>query len=304
MANNDTSISRDIHFFRISRRGKGERPAGPVNWADALTYIDGLSFDDGSRYLEQNRYDPVALWVDRKTTPQHAHFGVVRRDTLPRVEQSGTLKPLDIPDEAGLSEHMHLVFFKDGVVGAEFNFYGPRVSRLRQYLNKVAPDHCAPLVVRQLLRNDVLKQLDSKGSIRLVRLRIKRSYADTVAKASKSLGAALKACGSDERVEEVEIGLRAAPRTKSKFLDDDWKSAIKKLLGQKDARENVQKATVQFEGDLKEVNLLEDKLVKHVEMLATDGRTRVIVPQSAYAAITTAYNSVKPLLADAVEVEV
>jgi hypothetical protein len=33
-----------------------------------------------------------------------------------------------------------VVFFPKGIVGAEFNFYGPRLSRLEEYLHRKFPD--------------------------------------------------------------------------------------------------------------------------------------------------------------------
>ena len=52
-----------------------------------------------------------------------------------------------------------MVFFSDGLLGAEFNFYGPRPSRLGYYLNKVAGLKEFP-VFDPLLRSDVAAQLE------------------------------------------------------------------------------------------------------------------------------------------------
>ena len=61
-------------------------------------------------------------------------FCQIRRTGLPQLEQAGTVSDLKIADNAGLVEAVHVVFFPDNIVGADFNFYGPRLSRLGYYL--------------------------------------------------------------------------------------------------------------------------------------------------------------------------
>jgi hypothetical protein len=54
----------------------------------------------------------------------------VRSTNLRHVEAAGLCSPLGLDPAAGLAEQIHLVSFSDNVIGAEFNSYGPRVTRL------------------------------------------------------------------------------------------------------------------------------------------------------------------------------
>lgn len=55
------------------------------------------------------------------------------------MEQAGALSDLRIPTHAGLAETIHIVVFPDNIVGADFNFFGPRLSRFSRYLKEKAP---------------------------------------------------------------------------------------------------------------------------------------------------------------------
>jgi len=54
------------------------------------------------------------------------------------------LTDLNVQTFEGLVEPVHVVFFRGGLVGVEFNFYGPRPSRLGYYLQKMAGLNAAP----------------------------------------------------------------------------------------------------------------------------------------------------------------
>ena len=56
----------------------------------------------------------------------------------------GKRKALRIDPASGLSEVCHVVWFPGNYIGAEFNFYGPRISSLHSYLSsKSLPTYSA-----------------------------------------------------------------------------------------------------------------------------------------------------------------
>src|SRR5207237_6553911 len=96
--------------------------------------IGRLRFTPGARYMERPDGHLMAVWTMSIPGQTRLCIGLIRRSGLPRVEQAGEVSPLTITPDQGLVEQTHLVFFARGVVGAEFNFYGPRPSRLADYL--------------------------------------------------------------------------------------------------------------------------------------------------------------------------
>jgi hypothetical protein len=134
---------------------------------------------------------------------------------LPQLEQAGTVSDLDIGLDAGLLEPVHVVFFTDNIVGADFNFYGPRLSRLGYYL-RIKSTNAVPLATfHPLLRNDVAEQLDHLTELRLFDLKVKASYARTIREADESLGDAFAANARvlDGDAEEIQLVLKPSKET-------------------------------------------------------------------------------------------
>jgi hypothetical protein len=125
------------------------------------------------RYLEDEQGNPLCGWPDvaggvrdykvKSGEFPRMMFGRVRRSGLPRVEKGGRIDPLGIPSDAGLVEITHVVFFPNNIVGADFNFYGPRVPRLGLYLHTLCPGQCPPLTLLPLLKGDIRGELNRVG---------------------------------------------------------------------------------------------------------------------------------------------
>ena len=102
---------------------------------------------------------------------------LVRIDGLPLVEQEGKLISLTdfIENDFGLAEIVHCVIFpKYGILGAEYNISGARVTCLKEYLPKIVQDieylYCVPH-----LRQDVFQQLVDNEGLSLFQLEIKNT---------------------------------------------------------------------------------------------------------------------------------
>jgi hypothetical protein len=110
----------------------------------ALQKLEGLPFryaEDGGRYVTSGDADQC-VWVDEVGDICKLRFANVQRNALPLAEAGGQLTDLNLADDAGIYEVSHLCIFPDGIVGVEFNFYGPRPSRLAPYLHRSVGDDC------------------------------------------------------------------------------------------------------------------------------------------------------------------
>lgn len=63
---------------------------------------------------------------------------------MPLVEEAGGLNGLNLTTNQGLYEPIHLQVFANNIIGVEFNFYGPRPSRLGSYLRQAIGDQLCP----------------------------------------------------------------------------------------------------------------------------------------------------------------
>ena len=120
----NSTIERKIHFFRVDA---GVDASGqPITYdpSPALQIIDRLPFteDESGRYLVDEDGNAIGVWPEVRDRRTALRFCQVRRNGLPQVEQAGVVNDLNIADNAGLLEPVHVVFFGENIVGADFNF--------------------------------------------------------------------------------------------------------------------------------------------------------------------------------------
>ncbi len=192
------TAKRSIHFFRIDGGADDSGVPIAVDLRPALQKVDGLPFRDaatGGRYVSSGDADQCA-WIDEVgeiCEICEIRFANVRRNALPQAEAAGELTDLVLADDAGICEVSHLCIFPDGIVGIEFNFYGPRPSRLAPYLRRAVGDDCPEFKLEALLRQDVAAVLQRKKAVRKLDLNVRRPYIAVIEEADVSLGAALRA---------------------------------------------------------------------------------------------------------------
>ena len=78
------------------------------------------------------------------------------------------------------------------IVGAEFNFFGPRATAFPLYFETKFPS-LPKFRLRPLINDDVLRHLDELGELTMLDIRIQPSEASLLASASQSLPAAMRA---------------------------------------------------------------------------------------------------------------
>ncbi|HQU38119.1 MAG TPA: hypothetical protein PLR65_16165, partial [Anaerolineales bacterium] len=162
------------------------------------------------------------------------------------------MNPLPIPASSGLAESVHVVFFSDNIVGAEFNFYGPRASKLPHYLSTKARD-AAPNILHfdQLLRKDAAEQFREIRGIKVFQFKIKASYAESIKRANKGLSDALKAAREASHADEIEIILKPKAHSRD-ILSRRLIGAVQRMLPAKDLHQEASKLYVEGYGDDRE----------------------------------------------------
>jgi hypothetical protein len=285
-------VERSIYFYRVDAGLDDIGRPLPFDPAPALRHIHALPFTRDGRYWENVDGNAICCWVDQNVPPHKLRLATVRRAGLPHLEQAGILSPLALPSASGLVEQIHVVFFRDNIVGAEFNFYGPRLSRLRQYLSEKAKDSCQPLTFEPLLRQDIADQLSRLQDVRLLQLRIRASYAATIAEADQDLGSAFAAAARAGEAEVLEITLRPPAYSRGR-LSDRILSTVKRLAGLNDLRDEVScfvlKGLDNATGRVELVDILSDQLIAKKQIFRED-------ICSAHGAIEEAYNELQDQL--------
>jgi len=287
-------LERHIYFYRSRLTSAGQNADAAAAF-DPTRYFECLeqvaTSDD--RYLELGERVTSCV-VDRRGTLPRIRLVNIRRSDLPEVETDGVFTPLNIGERSGLAERIHLVFFPNHVVGSEFNFYGPRVGRLAEFLQRKcgAPIH----TFDGLIRPDVIAELDRFGELSMVNLRMRRDSIDTVRHLDESLWEALNSTENWSGAADVELVLRKRPHSRE-MLPERLLLAVRRLAGSDDVRHAAKSfrlsGRIRETGAIGVVDVLSSDLVSTKRILRAGPRLRSLDSADAYASIEDAYQELR-----------
>jgi hypothetical protein len=278
-------LMRTIRFYRIGYLG--QPPDRIVDAEPLLHAIDAVT-KSGDRYVVSG--ERVALCLPDSFVPGRLRILNVRRSDLPQIEEDGVLQPLPLRRNAGLADQIHVFFFDNNVIGAEFNFYGPRPSRLADFVR--AKSLGEQIYVDRLLRDDVIARLDDFAEIRMARLKVSRGMTGLVTRIDHDLGEALTRAAEFTDAADVELVVRRRPRSHDS-LALRIRRTFARLARDPEAEGGVK--ALQVEGrasddeDYELVDLLEQQIVATRPIRRLDERSRVLDSGAAYGAIEGAY---------------
>jgi len=303
----DKAVERKVYFYRINAGIEADGSPVAVDLTPTLSHIGNLAFSKDGRYLDEDEVT-LCCWVDRVHANQCFRFAQIRRAGLPMLEQGGRLSDLHIPIDSGLAETIHVVAFPKNIIGADFNFFGPRVTRLSSYFLEKAKPYFPEVSFQPLLRLDVTEALEHLMDIRMFNLRIRASYASVIAQADADLGAAFGAAQRAGEADEMELVLR--PKRYSRdSLSSRLLNVTRVLAGQVGLRTEATMFVVKGKSSsshhVEQVDLLSDHLVSKVQIMRQNNRGRALDRDSAYSEIQKAYESLKGelLIAAAAQVQ-
>lgn len=304
-------VERKIMFYRLQPLPFADGSVPKVVVADILAEIKKLNFDKTSSG-PQSRYCSledrlICAWPSTAGNTERVSLGVVRRIDLPSIDNGGTIKPLPIADDEGLLEVTHMQFFPNGIVGAEFNLYGPRATAFAGYVDQKIP-RIRQFRLRPLLRHDASRQLAELTEIRMVDIRVHKSEVDNLGAFDESLPAGFRAIANEMEGESFEVIFR--PK-RGKSFTERMRTTIGSILSaDTPIASRFEKLKIGGESSVtgKGVlfNLLHDQFIQTKNIAKMHGKTRAVSESKMYAAIEEAYNSLRQELEQAssvVEIE-
>ncbi|WP_443970092.1 hypothetical protein [Sphingobium sp. CR28] len=285
--NSDLTITRRIHFFRVSHAPEF-LPLLPAS----LAAIQKLPWE------EQGRYQPDATDNSLLSVMPHSfdyplrlEFGRTRRDNLPEIERKGIKTTLSIAEDAGLIDVCHIVIFADGFVAAEFNRDAPRIRKLGDYLMFKGRNLSNVPRFQRLFERDLADVIRNMNNVRYLEIEIPPDNISLVRQAERSLADAFEA---QQKVNKSRtLGLYFNARDPA---DDRLKSIglalVQAMRGvdSQDAYEKLQiRGTDPHTRKPRTLNLLEDFLIAEVNFTRSSKKARSIDSAAAFAAIEDAY---------------
>lgn len=297
MGKESKGVERKIYFYRVDAGTDVDGNAIEFDPVPILEHIEEQPFSRAGRYWRQQDDSDICSVRDDSSSDQiRLRLWNSRRSGFPALESNGRLSKLRVPQDAGLAEQTHFIFFSSGIVGVEFNFYGPRAGRLANYFRVKAEGVGPEIQFLALEDRSVFQKLRHKPELRLFRMRIFRPYVDWVKQADKHLGGAFEAQAALGDMDELEVMVRLTKKDDRSLGKRLWES----VLGLQDNR-HLREATRQLqvrtkgvrESKLDEIDLLNDKLVSEKRVVSLDGGTRYLDSDSVYNAIESAYLDLK-----------
>ncbi|SRR6266571_5351766 len=290
-------ITRKIYFYRIYADHNLANEPTPYDVKSVLEVIRGLDFKTNAPYLKDEGGFEICCMVDELSSPQKVRFCKITRDDLPQIERQGNLTDLELAEKEGLAECVHAVFFPENIVGLEYNYNGPRVARISEYLHaksqNVSPKEPE---FEQLVERDAIEKLNHMRTVRKFRLKVRQSLFSSLEQANESLADAFRAARELGQAKEIELTLSLGHAGENETLGSKLINVAKTLITLKDTNSDVISGEIKGRSDtgrLEVVDLLNEKLVAEKCIPRRGGRTSAPHKDFVYAAIVEAYNDFK-----------
>ena len=277
---------RKVFFYR-ALNADGGGPWDRDRVAGAIGQLTGHA-----AYLEDADHVNRAE-VYSASRPQCIRFYKIRRDDLPAVDDgAGDRSDLGLAADEGLAEAIHICLFDNGVIGAEFFFYGPRINRFEAYVNDKLG---VAVVISQLARHDVIDEALRFGEIRVLRIKLNPSAISAAAAHSANLDGLMEVASSFEAGVYADITLRAERYDTG--LTHQAKTLFQKLRNGTTESNIFDKLEIEGKPDpgspVVPLDLLSQRIYRTVEIPYRTQRYRDLNADAAFSAIRNAYGEVR-----------
>ncbi len=253
-------------FEKIKRINRELNKAKPEDRRNILRKIEYSTEYGDKIYIEVDS-------IDKKSGRIRFKIILCRMDALPYIEQDGKLTSLTkmVKGDFNIAEVTHCILFtKEMVMGAEFNFNGARPSAISFYL---------PTITKMMdrvscsgkMRRDVFERIVETEGLSLFEICVKNT--STMRKILRdNMGILGTFLNSIENVDTYEIAIkRRVSKKKEGFLSPASVRELENIVKQN--REDIKSFKISQAAYKDAIDLLSDKLVKKQEFILTENKT-------------------------------
>lgn len=311
MAKKNNTVKRSLYYYdftwKIYNESRGKYVSVRKKDEKFKNFLEEFIIEKGKginkKYIQQTEKQDNLFLITDHITDETISFRLVlcKTNALPLVEDGGHLEDLEkyIDEKKNIAEVTHCVYFRDsGIVGAEFNFSGARISSLNWYIPRVLyvngdTDNFYQVKFSPRINNDAYEKLAKNETMTLFEMHFKpdsEAYKNVLAQISLFRGAVQSV--PDAEVIEVTVKRRKTKKNQYTGINDILTPEQIQLLI-KEYKDDIGKLYVSQGSYSDGVDLLADKLVTKVDIVRTKKRT--IDSSDAYKKIKKFYNEeVKP----------
>ena len=302
MVNGSNTIERRIVFYGM-RQQRTRRTPDEAYGRAVVQMVRRLDRAADEHLLDLGDDQFIAGYGSTYEGFPVVQLGHVRRRDLPRIQRRDEVRDLELEADEGVMEISHLMFLPHGVIGAEYNYRGPKVSILPRYIS----EKCSGLPkinAAVLINSETYEQIRRMNQVSSVEIEISRgnlSIARDASDANANLFDVLDANGEVFGGENVHLVVGRLPRSRTRMVAARI-PFIRQLAANEDFRNAARKFRVKgFDPEWNrevEVDLLKEHVVSTARV-AKVGRSRVVVTSDMYGSILGAYNELSEQISDA-----
>jgi hypothetical protein len=292
-------VERTVHFFHANIGYQEDGLPFTFDPVPALESIASLLRDRAPHWYEEEPDGNALCLFPELATYRYpvARFGRVRRQALPQIEEVGDITDLQLRDKQGLLELIHVVFFPDNIVGAEYNHHGPRATRLGPHLETVSQSPSPKARLNPVIREDALRQLDDIGSVHLLDLEVLPSMVEIIENRHAPTGRALRALADvSNGSRSLQLIIRPEPEDERDFWTR-FGAPLRELFIDPEVRPGIKRGRLQGRpsngGSLEMIDLLQDQITSVRTMVRLATRSRALDPDYAFRAVVDAYHELR-----------
>lgn len=283
-------ISRKIYFYSV------EDLEGNIFDSNELQDI----FENLRNGIKSSPYEPLddngntvcRCWTPPKITlPFRARWGKIRRKDLPTVEEDGKVTHLNLNPKAGLSDMTHAIFFNDSIAAIEFNYHGPRVKLIENYILAKAGK---ALQIKPLFDAEVLAKVDDIEALSKIDISVRSAELEKINLNRLGPLAALKSLSSSSNSSIIRLCVSVG--SSNTEINQGFLQSIKKFFFGEEANYMFKSAKVSgytSDGEkIDKLDLLNEFIVSTQDVLTVKESRRSVDTNDIFAKMTSARTSV------------
>ncbi len=167
------TVRRRIQFFRVWIASNAENVPRRLDPAPLCNTVREIH-ESADRYWTDRDETETTSWLHDPTHDDRLILATIKRKDLPLIEEDGVSERLELAVGKGIAEAIHVRFFANNVVGAEYNDRGPRLPRLKYFLGSKRAETYRAMQIVPLLDEDTRGRLAGLRNVSLVEFTIAR----------------------------------------------------------------------------------------------------------------------------------
>jgi len=289
------TLKRRVLFYQVFRDDRPVRNRRDFDFSAVFETIGRLPNTVEGRRDRESEEAYISCIVDAANT---VRFGRIRRRGLPsRIDEADHIDNIPLARNGGLFEATHIMYFEPGIIGAEFNFYAPRVSRLAPYIRRKAG--FAGLEIVPIIKGDAARDLRRFDRLKRFTMKVATDAFDAAVNRRRfpifrRIAQAAEAPG----VETVDVTLSAEQGRNARSLGRALVDEVLGLASMPNIREVADRAIAEgYRPDatrIEAVDLLDDELVGTRDFIQENLQTHTLDSRHAYETIASVYRDLEP----------